>query len=468
MQNIVTYKIKYSCSEKDRETILAYLKNYNNVLRFTYNRLKDALPLKLSTKEVTALHKTMNNIFIDSQFCNSAFREAKRMLKGNEDSPLIFGGKNLWKRYNKQLITKEEYLIQRLNPIYSIGEAKEHSNKKFRIINENEICFQPCKNVHITLNLTKQGKHWTNILYKLKDAQTKKAMPICYKLDLDYIYIIFDMTRVVSLPTHKPKQDRLISLDFNPNYIGYTVCDWNSGTECKILDAQVISIKPLHEKQNNTHICNTSEKYKYFTRKKKHEICNVAQRIVSIAKHYKCAYICIENICMNSKDFNKGKVFNKCVNRQWNRLQFFSNLEKHALKNNIFVLKLDCAYSSYNGNILFRKTGLPDMCLAALEIGRRGYEFSHQYLLKDQPIKKNIIFPEIKLFQESIHQSLEELKIDFKFNSLVDLYKQIKNTKLRYRVQLDENKAVFSKFSTKSLQHRVKLNSTGFVFRSNF
>ena len=32
-------------------------------------------------------------------------------------------------------------------------------------------------------------------------------------------------------------------------------------------------------------------------------------------------------------------------------------------------------YSSFVGNFLFRSLNLPDMCLAAFEIGRRTYEF---------------------------------------------------------------------------------------------
>ena len=68
--NIITLKIKYSTDEQSKTRILEYIKNYNNVLRFTYNRLHENKDLK--TKEITVLQKIMNNIFVDSHFKNSA------------------------------------------------------------------------------------------------------------------------------------------------------------------------------------------------------------------------------------------------------------------------------------------------------------------------------------------------------------------------------------------------------------
>ena len=37
--NIITLKLKYSTDENSKTRILEYIKNYNNVLHFTYNRL---------------------------------------------------------------------------------------------------------------------------------------------------------------------------------------------------------------------------------------------------------------------------------------------------------------------------------------------------------------------------------------------------------------------------------------------
>ena len=77
-------------------------------------------------------------------------------------------------------------------------------------------------------------------------------------------------------------------------------------------------------------------------------------------------------------------------------------------------------WSSVAGNVVYRYTGLPDMCLAAIELGRRGFEFYHQYILKDKQEEKNIIFDNSKFAQEKVCQSLEELSTNLKFTTMSD------------------------------------------------
>ena len=60
--NIIPLKIKYVSEDGDLSTIFNYIKNYNNVLRFTYNKIQENIR---STKELTLLQNTLNNIFIE-------------------------------------------------------------------------------------------------------------------------------------------------------------------------------------------------------------------------------------------------------------------------------------------------------------------------------------------------------------------------------------------------------------------
>lgn len=90
------------------------------------------------------------------------------------------------------------------------------------------------------------------------------------------------------------------------------------------------------------------------------------------------------------------------------------------------------------------------MILSSIEIGRRGYEFYHQYIKKDKEKKKNIIFNESESNKILIKKSLEELNYEKDFNSIENLYKEIKTLKLRYRVSLNENLKFFSLKSNKS------------------
>ena len=92
------------------------------------------------------------------------------------------------------------------------------------------------------------------------------------------------------------------------------------------------------------------------------------------------------------------------------------------------------------------------MVLASIEIGRRGYEFYNQYVIKTKEIKKNVIIPEIKDFYDRYRKSLEEFNVPGEINDLVDVYSYLKNAGTRYRVSLDDLKTEFSScFSKTSL-----------------
>ena len=58
------------------------------------------------------------------------------------------------------------------------------------------------------------------------------------------------------------------------------------------------------------------------------------------------------------------------------------------------------------------------MCLASFEIGRRVYEFYNQYITKIKDIKKNIVFPDLQMYNSFLAKSLEEFGLETTFVSL--------------------------------------------------
>ena len=188
--NIITLKIKYSTDEQSKTRILEYIKNYNNVLRFTYNRLHENKDLK--TKEITLLQKSMNNIFVDSHFKNSAIFDSKTLLHNDK---VIFGGKKLFIDRCQNKITKEEFRLNKLRPLYSVGECNYKGNRKFLIVTENHIIFKPNKNEHFLLEIN-PSKNYQKYLLELSDLANQKKIPIDFKLDLNYIYISFDLNKL--------------------------------------------------------------------------------------------------------------------------------------------------------------------------------------------------------------------------------------------------------------------------------
>ena len=98
-----------------------------------------------------------------------------------------------------------------------------------------------------------------------------------------------------------------------------------------------------------------------------------------------------------------------------------------------------------------------DPCLSSIEISRRGYEFNHQYILKDKEIKKNIVFGNFDEDKVVYTQSLEELGISEQFSSFKELYDKVKKSKVRYRFPLEQcSMMVFSKNSIRNYQTLYK------------
>ena len=453
--NIITLKIKYSTDENSKSRILEYIKNYNNVLHFTYNRLHEND--KLKTKEITVLQKIMNNIFVDSHFKNSAIFDSKTLLHNDK---IIFGGKKLFIDRCQNKISKEEFQIKKLRPLYSVGESPQKGNRKFSIITENHIIFKPTKEEHFLLEIN-PSKNYQKYLLELSDLASQKKIPIDFKLDLDYVYISFDLNKLKSERIISEKiKDRYFAIDMNPNYVGYTVIDWIDGQNYKIIDKGAISLKDLNDYDDSLKgkvFSSESKERKYVSNKRNYEISDIAHKLERIANHYKCENFVMEDLTIPSKDNGKGKRFNRLCNQQWCRNRFCNIIKKLCKLDKIKILEVIPNYSSFIGNLVYRSEKLPDFVLASIEISRRGYEFNHQYILKDKDKKKNIVqgnFDEDKVVYT---QSLEELGIDEIPSSFQELYDIIKKSKTRYRFPLEQcSMMVFSKNSIRDYQTLYK------------
>ena len=454
--NIITLKIKYSTDENSKTRILKYIKNYNNVLHFTYNRLHENKNLK--TKEITELQKSMNNVFVDSHFKNSAIFDSKSLLRNEK---VIFGGKKLFIDRCQNKISKDEFQLKKLRPIYSVGESQRKGNRKFSIVIENHIIFKPTKEEDFLLEIN-PSKNYQKYLLELSDLASQKKIPIDFKLDLDYVYISFDLNKLKSERIISDKiKDRYFAIDMNPNYVGYTVIDWIDGQNYKIVDKGAISLKDLNDYDDSLKgkgFSSESKERKYISNKRNYEIIDISHKLVKIAEFYKCEYFVMEDLSIPSKNNGKGKKFNKLCNQQWCRNVFVNQIKKMCKLNDIGILEVIPNYSSFIGNMIYRKENLPDFVLSSIEISRRGYEFNHQYILKDKEQKKNIVYGNFDENRLIYSQSLEEIGINIGFSSFQELYDKIKNSKTRYRVSLDDLKEsrVFSKFNIKSRQTLYK------------
>ena len=437
-------KIKYQTDDQSLDIIRDYMRQYSSVQHFVYNRIQDSK----SQKDIKQQIKTLNNInLLDSWFIQCSFYDIPKKQK------VIFGGKKNYFQRLKNIISKEQYKSKRLSPIYSIGEVINKSvkgNRKFHIEQDLEnIIFKPNKLIKINLQLIGLNKR-KQILSKLYQKQERKEIKIAYKLDLEYIYIIFEETDIYNYET-KFIKNRVLALDLNPNYIGWSIVDWKSENEFNVVKSGIYSIKKLNDKdfnlKNKGYSLESNER-KYISDKRNFETLQIVKNIVNKSIYYKCQIISIEDLSIKSSDKELGKHFNKLVNNSWCRNTFVNNLTKRCNIHNIKLLKVKPEYSSFIGNFLYRSLNLPDMVLASIEISRRGYEFYNQYISKTKEIKKNIVRPNLSMFNKLYLKSLEEFELQPIYKDLIELYYFFKKSKLKYRLSIDKFNLQFSRFTS--------------------
>ena len=437
-------KIKYKTDDQSLNIIRNYMKQYSSVQHFVYNRIHE----DKSQKDIKQQIKLLNNVdLLDSWLIQCSFYDIPKVDK------VIFGGKKNYFQRLKNNISKKEFKSKRLSPIYSIGEVINKSvkgNRKFHIEQDLEnIIFKPNKLIKINLQLIGLNKR-KQILSKLYQKQERKEIKIAYKLDLEYIYVIFEETDIYNYET-KYIKNRVLSLDLNPNYIGWSIVDWKSESEFNVIKSGIYSIKKLNDKDfdlKNKGYSSESNERKYISDKRNFETLQIVKNIVNKSIYYKCHIISIEDLNIKSSDKELGNRFNKLVNNSWCRNTFVNNLTKRCNIHNIKLLKVKSEYSSFIGNFLYRSLNLPDMILASIEIGRRGYEFYNQYISKTKDIKKNIVRPNLSIFNKLYLKSLEEFNLQPIYKDLIELYYFFKKSKLKYRLSIDQFNLQFSRFTS--------------------
>ncbi len=451
-----TIKLKYSCDQNILDLVLEYQKQYSNCLHYNYNRLQDNK--SLSERDLRDNSSSINNCeLIKSYLMQCSIKEAKQLIS-DSDKPIIFGGKKMFHKRLKNLISKEEYKTKKLNPVYVIGEKQKHGNRHVQIDKDlNILRIKFSKEHRFELNLL-NVRNRLDILKRLYYCQANNLIPITYKIDTEYVYITFDES-VLKNNDYLPVENRIMSLDLNPNYIGWSIVDWKSSSDFNIIQTGVYSIKDLNDKDfglKGKGLASDSKQRTYISNKRNHEVLQISKSLTDTARHYRCEMFSVEDLDIKSSDKEKGTRFNRLCNNMWCRNKLVDNLNKRCNIFGIKFLKVKSNYSSFIGNLIFRNLNMPDMVLASIEIGRRGYEFNAQYITKTSSIKKNIIQPKISDFKDLISKSLEEFGINEEFESLVDMYYFFKNSKLRYRVSLDDLCLKFCRFfSSKSLIKRT-------------
>ena len=443
---MITYKFKI-----DPIDIKAYRKQYNVVYRYAYERLsegKDETSIKLNAKE-------LNNIdLLDASMIEFATKRAAFLFSRTKGEKVVHGGKSNFLRRKKNFITKEEFQEKKMVPLYLIGRASDNGNRKasLDIINNQQVVIKLNREIHIPIKIKKMSKNQERLLFKLEEQSRLKLASFSIGLTNDEISISFDET-VDQNKEYSPIKNRILSIDQNPNYIGLSISEFDEKDNQIILLEKDISLKQINS--INVRGCNSSHpKKKYKNNKRKHETFEIVKYIKNLAKHYRCNYVAIEDLSIKSSDKKKGKNFNKLVNNSWLRRDFEDNLQKWCHIENITLVRVNCAYTSFVGQMTHPTK--VDAIAASLEIARRCYLITQFFFDKTRSFVKEKA--DIRWPQWNPNNLSTQWKKMIDENVILDwksFYDMVKKTGKSYRFLIDESSSNFFRF--KSCRSLIKI-----------
>jgi len=458
----IKISVKYSSTE-DRMLISDLQRQQTHIIRSAFKKCEKGLSVKSNS------FNNYNDIdLLDSWLKQSAVYEGmaiyeteKELQKTSEKKiRTCFGGKSLMNDYRSGKISKEELRAGRLSPFVCVGEAdsgtkKVHGNRKFKLLDDlSGIRIKmPDKNWMTVKFSAKLAKNYIKIVKLLYMHQVAGDMPITYKIDSEYVYITYSVEKLYKnvIIKNRPKQvhDRVLAIDLNPNYVGWSVVDWKSHSDFHIVESGTITLKDLNDAENalkEQHLPSSHRKRKKIKNERHNEIFLISKTLITTAVHYGCSLFGYEQLAIVTKDNKKGTNYNRLINNQWLRRPLIDNIRKNCAKYNIECLKVLCEYSSFVGNFVFRDCGYADMCLASIEIGRRTYEYYHQYIANNFARTKNIVFPNVDDFREQIERTMEVFNLKDSEIDLRKIYYALKaDPKMMYRVPLSDCQTVVSK-----------------------
>lgn len=452
------------CSEADRE-VLKLLQHQGNIdFRKCFNNMDlwqdigfiNSLNIKSKRyqeylyKEVMSFYKKVEaskNKVLDKINELHEKREKKPLtqkefkklseLKTSYNSKIVFGGKANLRKRTKGLISHEEFQENRLYPLTFYGEANKKGSRFFDFSNlsNGQILFK-MEATKIKIPLTFSNKKHYDELVLLQSMALNNEIPITIKLSHDIICISFDESKlngsnmnyrklsksapskITNLPAYNAywtsehrkhenylkqgKFERYLSLDLNPNQIGFVITDENMN----ILDMGSYELEG-----------------KMSSDKRKYEYSIIIKQLFKKIEHYKCSYIVVEDLEGIVKEDYGNKTSNRKIKSEW-KLNYLKELiVRNSNESKTIIREVNPYLSSVLGNLT---TKYYDCIGSALEIARRGINRFTKGFVLIPDIDPNKIMTDIA----------NKLRIDYKidlasFQSYQELYKSIWNKSYR-------------------------------------
>lgn len=414
----ISFKIEYA----NQESIDYDSRVYSSIVRYAFNRLQENNSATLTYQDV------IKKFILNSHLCNCAIREAYGIIKRfkKDEFPKKFHFGDIKKR-SKCLITKDEYKQSRNLGFFSEGEnGCAKGNRLFKIdLQNNSVIYKRSRNEHIELKIKeKLSDKRKRLLESLYLTMENKVSPVSFRVKDDNLYISYDESIIEQYKRFKGlKQNRILGIDLNPNYIGLSILEFDSKDEFKVIHKRVYDLSELNESET--------------TNKVKFETQQIDNETLKLCKHYKVGKLVVEDL----KFKKDNRFWSKKLNRLCKNKFRYSTIKQHlqTLCNiyGVEFIEVNACYSSFIGNFIYGSNTTPDMIAASIEIARRGYK----------KFSKEWFYPSVvstERLQEVLgNQWKKELKLNYV--GWKTFFNQIKKLGLKYRFQLDGSKAVLSK-----------------------
>ena len=423
----ISFRFKYE-DKKLQEVLLEDSRICSSMKRFVFNRLlekKTKVEINAELKEKFKCNSFLRNSeIIDGSVIFDTFK--KRNCE-----KLHFGQ---FKKFQKGLITKEEYKDSRNTGIYAVGEANQKGNRLFKVdVQNTKIVYKrACKEHYDLIIDEKLNQKRKALLFKIQSMMEEKKTPITVRLKNDRIYLTYDEKIVEKEKQFKGlKSNRVLGIDLNPNYFGISIIEFDNNNEFKILYKEAIDVSELQsESKNKIHF----------------EIYEINHHILNLCKNFKVSKLSVEDLKFKKNNKFWNKKLNRLCKNQFRYSMVKSHLQTLCSTYGVELIEVNAAYSSIIGNFVHGGDNTPDMVAASIEIARRAYKKFEKGWFQPGFVSKQ------RLMQVLGNQWKEELGLGYQ--SWKGLSGEIKELKLKYQFQLNPSNAVFSKFHNKRLSYR--------------
>lgn len=409
---------------------------------------------------------------------NKHINYLQNALKNNT----VFGSRKLMIEMSKNPDDKELRKLWRDKRNYMMcikGEAASRGSRYFDFseLSDGIIYYKPDGKTRIKLEIHIKNKTVQELLNCLEGFSQAKSMPLSVHLSSTEIHITYndaiihdtdlDMKKIAMsfkkqgltaaqkniewrevFKNHEEKllrdkvSNRYCGLDLNPDGIGLVIADKltdDVNVEPTIIHEEYIDFKDLHTKLG---LKSSDKRQIKQNNKRKSEVIESCKHIFKLIEHYKVGHFITEELDFSKNEKDKGnKISNRLINNLWCRTLLNDQFTKRVNKIGVIWNTVNPAYSSFIGNIKYKKF---DPVAAATEITRRGMT---------QYTKGYNIFPEYRL-PCSINDLVKEFSLPIK------MYDSIKSC--------DTFKGIYDIFSTAKKSARRKKSEYLDDFLANY